>query len=1013
MTVKVNRSNKVGSYQIILSVDPFVIDRMKDKVTASRFLFDEIINSRFSTIFNSADSNFIEMRHDFNSEKRTGSTVNINMFDPGLNFLNEMFFQFNQRSLKTITNAKKNEDTEIRRLFSELKNKDADILDSEEGIELVDKYLSETPQYIEKFSEDVDGLSFGGYQSAGRTVPSTDADQYINQKIVNEDYLNIQKTKETQLKTLQDLQHDKALLVDRLQAIISRRSMPKVYVMYGIGNDLKDWAGPFETFLGDVKHKNNGKQETVEYELVVDYLSEQLSVEINSLDAKANLFRNGSIPFLAFGDRDSIALQRFKSTGDQAQPRRGGLPQPVPSETPDLPLSTGESLQFPTKSYTIHDIIVKLLSNYLFKLGIKNHIILLPYLDYMLAALLERCVLLNMPKLGVKTFSNNTVLSGKQGEERLNYVTSISNYLLKNDVENLLDLVGPGELPRPNVDPALFESASEQAQRNLFNTLSPRMVSVKKKQFIDSVFKDFFRGLALQPRNAEGDSDYGAPVFMSVDESRDFVQVKDPFQRDVNNFTATDPYTGQAGTLEAQQIMSIKFGDKYSEVETAEEFKWQDPLRDIIFNLNKASSAQTITYDAFFVGDKKTKDILIKKFGGGTFPGYAYSYSVDYSPTKTEPDIKLPKTEPINDDPFLIFGDRELIRLFIYGSIISTKTGALELLDDEDALVLYAGVPQSVMKRNYGELQDPIWNSLAGDINDLTVSRNSYFDQVYEALHKTPGYNLGYYLDILTDPDQLAFTLPDEFSLQPSDNPETEEKRKKQRQYLFDTAFPIFLANTANSNVLSYSFDTNKFIYSQLFGTIREVYGSVAKRFYTEDNPVLDPDMDAEQRAQKMVEVLEIVRAKSSGIGSRLSTGFGVGKKVDIDEMADLLVDLMLLETAGISRGTRKGKGSSIVAFLSLFMDLFSQAYAGSVRTLPMFHLHKHSDLLQQCLVMLKPVKRIKPNTNDYSNDNRTMDFLSGIYRMTGFTHRITSNEAYSEFKVFKDFRAELNNAED
>ena len=123
MSVKVNRSNKVGSYQIILSVDPFVIDKMKDKVTASRFLFDEIINSRFSTIFNSADSNFIEMRHDFNSEKRTGSTVNINMFDPGLNFLNEMFFQFNQRSLKTITNAKKNEDTEIRKLFSELNNR--------------------------------------------------------------------------------------------------------------------------------------------------------------------------------------------------------------------------------------------------------------------------------------------------------------------------------------------------------------------------------------------------------------------------------------------------------------------------------------------------------------------------------------------------------------------------------------------------------------------------------------------------------------------------------------------------------------------------------------------------------------------------------------------------------------------------------------------------------------------------------------------------------------------------
>ena len=974
------RSSKIGSYQVILSVDPFVVDSLKERSSSSKFLFDEIKSSRFSTIFNSADSNFIELVHNFSPQDRSGSTVNISMFDPGLNFLNQLFFEFNQKSLRTITNAAQFEERALREYFTDLKNTEKVIRDvsNERQDTVIKSEVEQVQNQLGFIANDLEGFTEFG----------------LNEMLKGYD------------QTLEEAQQKKAVLTGKIQAEISKRTMPKVYVMYGIGNDLKDWAGPFETFLGDVKHKNDGRHETVQYELVVDYLSDQLSVQIDTLESKSSLFDDGSIPFLVFETRKETKREEGEA---------GGI-TPIPDDirnpfNVDVGLGPGlDSRRFDTKSYTIHDIIVKLLSNYLYKVGIKNHIILLPFLDDMLAGLLERCVLESTSILGVTSFSENTALSGKTGEEKLIYVAQISEFLLKNDVGELLNVIalnrGEEVFPRRDV-------------RNFLRDVGPITESKIKRKFINNVFLKIFNSIGLKSTVAEGDSDKGSPVLMTIDTADDnalYIKIKDPFKRDLHLGTKsyTDPGQGQAGTIEAKQILSIKLGPKYAEVESDTAFRWQDPLREIVHSLNKVSANQTINYDGFFVSDQETKDILIKKFGGGTFPGYAYGYTTQEKPD-TGIAVQTPVTKPINDDPFFVFGDRELIRLFLYGGLSTLKATDPEIFDDMSNMVTFAGVPYHVMQRSKGNVgvQDPIWNRLAKSIELLSEDRNNYFEQTYKKLHRTPGYNLGYYLDILGSSEELAFTLPDEFSLDPSDDAATEEERQKLRQLVFDSSFPVFLANTANSNVLSYSFDTNKFIYAQLFGSIRDVYATVAKRFYTEDNPVLEPGMTKEDIALKMVEILDLIGAKSAGIGSTLTTGFGVGKKVDIDEMADLLADLMLLETAGISRKVRKGKGSSIVSFLNMFMDLFSQAYAGSVRTLPMFHLYKHSDLLQQCLVMLKPVRRVKANTNNYADNNRTMDFLSGIYRLTGFTHRIKTSEAYSEFNLFKDLKAELSNAED
>ncbi len=1021
-----NRSNKIGSYQILLSLDPFVVDALKERSNSTKFLFDEIRNSRFSTVFNAGDSNFIEFRHDFTNKKSSsGSTININTFDPGLKFLNDLFFEFTQKSLRNITERKDSEEKQMREYFSEFNKLSSEILTAEE-------YVEERAQNLQ------DVLKSGGLQKIAGVWQKMSEPRWAKLKSHAQEGLSEAKNR------LKEKQDEQAPIIEEIQKVIGKRTMPKVYVMYGIGNDLKDWAGPFETYLGDIKHKNNGKQETVEYELVVDYLSNQFSVDVNKIGTKSNLFSTDQIPVLVFNNQSKNSTHKDKN-------------------------------DFATKSYTFHDVIVKLLSNYLFKIGIKNHIIFLPYLDLMLAGVIERCVVESLPELGLaagalydpddpmaalqspalaKTgaaaWSNyNSVLTGAPGSERLSLVSTVAKSLFDSDIVTLLDTLVPGKLndanftrgqwvsrgvAPPDGGPAISSPTAAQLFSNLYQNLGDKARKQTIHKFIDTVFFKIFKTIGLKGATAEPSSDEGLPVLLNTQQRTYGTKIKaplgsnltllgastvrdpdwwvdvtmlDPFKEGTppkGSKASTDPYSGNVpGAITAEKILSIQLGPKYGEVEDAEEFSWQDPLKEMVRSLNAISANQTITYEDYFVGDIKTKELLIETFGGGTFAGYTTQYMNSLSI----------KNKPVDDDPYFIFGDRELIRLFLYGGLFPLKDNCPWLFDGTDQLIEFAGAPVGILNTK-GSIQDPCWNRLKVSIDYvLSNNPNNYFERTYKALHHTPGYNLGYYLDILDSPDKLPMLLPDEFSLDPAKEAVVEEDRKKLRKYIYETAFPMFLANTANANVLGYSFDTNKFIYSQLFGSIREVYSTVAKRYYSADNPILEPGMTVEEVQEKMVEVLDLMASKSAGLGSRLTPTFGISRKVNIDEMADLLADLILLETTGISTKIRKGKGSSIVAFAQLFMNIMSQTYEGTIKTLPMFHLSKHSDLLQQCLVMLKPVRRIKPGGNTFEDDNPITDFLSGIYRMIGFTHRITAKEAYSEFNLFKDITAELTNAED
>ena len=72
-----------------------------------------------------------------------------------------------------------------------------------------------------------------------------------------------------------------------------------------------------------------------------------------------------------------------------------------------------------------------------------------------------------------------------------------------------------------------------------------------------------------------------------------------------------------------------------------------------------------------------------------------------------------------------------------------------------------------------------------------------------------------------------------------------------------------------------------------------------------------------------------------------------------------------------------------------------------------MFHLSTQSSILKPAIVSLKstPGLNVKP-----SSDLSTADFFSGLYKILGFKHTITSKKGESEFTLIKDVHSSLSN---
>jgi len=962
----------VGAYQVLVSVNPFIAADLARVTKTTSELMNDYRESNTTEIFSSEDAGFIELKHDFKysqGSKAKGPTISLKCYDPGIGFLSDLYFNFIGRSLEQISEAKSLEQNELKAYYEKLN-------DAEQAVARETTNLGKLEDVTEREQIAREELARRPTISSDLFTVATEEER-LQALLTGVDPYLIDLEQEVRKKLGQAISDQKELLGE-IQSIISQRSLPKVYVMYGVGQDLNDWAGPFETYLGEVRHENDGKSETTEYIFSVDLLSEQFN--------DPGLFdKQTKIDKVSFFDKTSTPLTAMKYFGGTSD----GLYR---------------TINFTNRPGNFHDAIVSLMSNYLFQLGIKNHLIILPNINTMLGPLITAALtnvlstnaklrsLSNVGRTDRRGFFGGSVvydptrlvapwdgLTGSSKEFAINYF--LSNLFNVDDPERLAEQlkdiyqIGPGPWATAG-RLSRFRGYSNTEILNLFTFAGAEII------------KKVFESIGLKQTAANDESSSVDPALgvnqVKGDEPETLVTCVNPF--DVKSYSRGWTF----GEIEANIITRLNFPEVTEEGSEPIETGWESPLVDLVNGLNSCTGGDIIRLSNGYVTDVELGKRIKNVFGGGTYAGYA----------------NFPGAPPTNHTPLFVLGDRDLVRLLLYGDLYKLQQKDARY-NDVEFLSETGDLPARMIDTAGGvSLSDPFWNIVGKEIakNIHRPSNNNYLKEMYHYLHpQGNGLNLGYFTGLMEDWESLKAALPDEFARQPDEVYED----------LFEMDLPIFMANTQAANILSYSFDVNKFLYGSLFGSIQEIYYNTTRRYLRTNNPILAGSLDPDEILDKTKELMDNLRSRSGLAGRAMSVTTGVGTPVNAEEVYDNLAQILFIENkTGINMAVNGSRASSIVAMLLLFLDIFERQYIGSLKTLPQFQLSKHSTLNKSCLSIIKSARKLNPPMSGLSGEDirPVADYLSGMYRILGFQHVITGSDAYSEFNIVKDVIGEMSN---
>jgi hypothetical protein len=129
--------------------------------------------------------------------------------------------------------------------------------------------------------------------------------------------------------------------------------------------------------------------------------------------------------------------------------------------------------------------------------------------------------------------------------------------------------------------------------------------------------------------------------------------------------------------------------------------------------------------------------------------------------------------------------------------------------------------------------------------------------------------------------------------------------------------------------------------------------------------------------------------------------------KADIAELSNDLCDLLYLEGAGSYTSIDKGSGGLALNYVLLFKSLFESVFIGTMKTVPMFHLTQAHTHTRPALVFLKNTRRVSP-IKRFTGTYNSSDFFSGVYRILGYKHTISTKRAFSQFLVHRDLVGDI-----
>jgi len=960
-------SKGVGSYQILLSVNPLIREEFLSKVQTTTDLATAYKGSEDTTLFSSDLDNFIELKHDYKFKPKAdgmGPTISIKTFDPGLSFLNTLYFDFLQDSLGFLADKKSEDAENIKKYYAEL--------------EEVQTALEGTLEDIKEHEEN----------PREPTVIDIDWDDLLAGSL------------EKQTKRKRELED----LIAEMQAT---HVQPKVYIMYGIGPELAHWAGPIECYLGDVKYTNDGRSETMEYIFATDLLTRQLAspTTIGIPQEDSTFFSNTGIPIQAYRTVPNPYL-------------------PLPFDAVSMyelfwESYVDEPINFNQKSFSFHDCIVKLISNYLMKLGIVNNLVVLPNLDSLLSGAINNAIIQEFQKPEVYQASESDEYPGIRfdeyaGLEREAQIAKVVKSLFKgHGAYDQLDL--PDYKDREAMDHPLIAKANMNIIISVFNQIGLKVTTISKESSsdLDPAYVNFQTESNINYGSQDLAGDVPGPV-IAFHES-DVVKCENPF-----DIIGTE--YGTPAQVAGDKILRLDWDHESVWGET-ENKDWTKPLKMLFDKINSAANAP-IMLKHYFISEIAYSAPILHKFGAGTFMGYAM--------TTGGQAVRAPA---FKDKPLFILGDESLIQSLVYGKYYadaaSDRSWPAWTWRSTDWLSATQDWPLQQVGLRFGvgfdpykgqfkskegaiqDLADPFWSLIYGDIDFLLHSNDEtsrkFITTMWNirslantgTLQGSVANNMGYFTGLARTPDELIDALPDEFGF--------EGFSEESLENIFRLNLPIFLANTHNANILSYSFDANKFMLSNLLRTINEVYATVAKR-YGNITEILDGKRTREEVYEEVMSVLDGLRARHGFTGKGLTLTTGVGRTVDAEEVYDHLATLLYLENVGgIKTRIRKRRSNSVLGFMMLFLENFNSHYIGVIKTLPMFHLSNAADITRDALTIIKSTRKINPNASTH-HTAEVNDFFSGPQTILGFSHTITKEKGESEFTLQKNVIMELNN---
>lgn len=832
----------------------------------------------------------------------------------------------------------------------------------------------------------------------------------------------------------------------------------KVYIAYGIGKNLKTWAGPLTLVMSDVKISVKGAKK---FECTFIPIPNQLSMSDRkgAFNEVANLNLEG-LYIETEGRSNKIQFEQLLDIPGGRNSHTTSTD--VEGLTVDADLNSSEFLYTPkgvnksnitggpnysdlfgnnysraAKISTLidfHSIIVDVIRSYVKNAtGTSNVVVLLPDINYICRYALEEFASLEGAK------QKDTLAESLQQSRSRNPQGSLNAAPL----DDIVMYYGQDDVLGFTYDTIKrvlnnFCLTFDSQLREEYATINPRAIGIpgsilqasRELSWLDAAISE--RGNQANALTFDEDGNAIAPV---IDPDGDGILDLD----DLVKYNQYNKAFEKQSSWKRNQARFILLRDFYASIAAGSAGGFPnhtETLKKIINKINKsAKGVYSVQWGVFY----ETNTQVIN---------YWNQYK-DHPLFGGEQDL-----DP--NEPVLVCGDKALIKNFLYAGeklekVKAQAEGLNELADTVSTIT-----EEEITARydqNLSEIEEKA-ESL-GNTNDFYVASGavetatekqaalyqSYNQQAFLKipLHSTDiqllanqGYNNGLRRILYPPKEELigAFGgisyIPDEFA-QVTEGAYPEEFKDQ----LVGADIPVFRFNTKNPNILDLKFDFG----ALYFAFLEQGY---SKEIARKASAIVAGTIDSKYGtfafpSQGGAIGYIINRQKALGSGNAATDQIirEVAARYELDDtVANPLEALRLAHAAyqerldapnsSIIKIEQLMPGDPLTTTAEFTEQLYRAALQMSIKTLPTFHLSNMSVITSLCLILAQdpPVGNIPGYQDQYETyegaegisrrkvSKRTSllnTFMSGLYKIVGAKHVISGGDAYSQFKLVKN----------